>query len=65
MGWYLSPRYNHVILDSEYLFWQLLIYHKMDVPTLARKCDILHWLPYGADGLMEGHVTNQISRMNR
>ena len=37
----------------------------MDVPTLARKCDILHWLPYGADGLMEGHVTNQISRMNR
>ena len=46
MGRYLSPRYNHVILVSE---WRL-IKHNMDASTLAKKCDVSHWLSYGADG---------------
>ena len=25
-------------------------YHRLQAPTLARKCDILRWLPCGADG---------------
>ena len=61
MGRYLSPRYNHVILVSE---WRL-IKHNMDASTLAKKCDISHWLSYGADRRMQGHITTQISRMNR
>ena len=47
------------------LFWWRLIKHNMDASTLAKKCDISHWLSYGADGRMQGRITTQISRMNR
>ena len=30
MGRHLSPRYGQVILVSEYVFWQLSIYHNID-----------------------------------
>ena len=41
--------------SADSLIWQLSIDHNMAVqyqvaaPTLARKCDISHWLPCGAD----------------
>ena len=38
---------------------------RFQVPTLARKCDISHWLPCGADGRAGGHVTIRISLMDR
>ena len=64
MGRNLSPGYGHVILVSGYLSLQLSIHHNMDVqyqakkknknirqqaPALARRCDISHWFPCGAD----------------
>ena len=60
MDRHLNPRYGQVILVSEYLFWQLSIDHNIDVeyvqyqfscaPKLARKCEIEHCFPCGADG---------------
>ena len=55
MGRHLSPLYGHVILVSGYPVWQLLIDYSIDVqyqvevPTLARKGNILHWFTCGAD----------------
>ena len=39
--------------------------HRLQDPTLARKYDISHWFPYGADGRAYGHVITKISRMDR
>ena len=33
--------------------------------TLARKSDISHWFPFGADKRAYGHVITKISRMDR
>ena len=33
--------------------------------TLARKSDISHWFPCGADSRAYGHVITKISRMDR
>ena len=35
--------------------------HRLQASVLARKFDISHWLPSGADG----HVISKISRMDR
>ena len=66
------------LLSAGILFWQLLINHNMDVQyqvvgshtttfSVARKCEILHWLPCGQDkrvdgwaaGWMYGHLTTK------
>ena len=36
----------------------------LQAPTLARKCDISPWLPCGADGGTDGHLTAKISRIH-
>ena len=42
---------------------------RLQAPTLARNCEILHWLPCDADGRSDGrtygHVTTKISRIDR
>ena len=46
---------------------------RLQAPTLARKCEISHWLPCGADGQVFGrmvrrtfgHVTTNISFIDR
>ena len=35
--------------------------HRLPVPTLARKFDISHWFPYGANWRAHGDVVTQIS----
>ena len=58
--------------SADTLFWQLSIDHNIDVqyqfscaPKLARKCEIEHWLPCGADGRVGGVLSRdyQIFRM--
>ena len=39
--------------------------HRLQAPTLARKFDISHWIPCGADGRAYAHVITKISRMDR
>ena len=50
--------------SADTLFWQLSIDHNIDVQNqfscarkLARKCEIEHWLPCGADGQAGGRCT--------
>ena len=61
MGRHLSPRYGQVILVSGYpvltaVNWSqhwcaiCVQYQSSCAPKLARKCEIEHWLPCGADG---------------
>ena len=61
MGWHLSPRYGQVMLVSGYpvltaVRWSqhwcaiCVQYHFSRTPKLARKCEIEHWLPCGAEG---------------
>ena len=70
MGRNLSPRCGQVILVSGYP----VIDHNIDVqclgnitscaPKLARKCEIEHWFPCGADGrAVYGHVITKFSGM--
>ena len=39
--------------------------HRFHAPALARKFDISHWFPCGADRRAYGHVITKISRMDR
>ena len=39
--------------------------HRLQVPTLGRKFDIIHWFCCGADGLAYGLMITQISRVDR
>ena len=69
MGRYLSPRYCQVILVSGYscqLITTLMCnmcaiinaqYQFSCAPKLARKCEIEHWCPCGADGWAGGRCT--------
>ena len=61
MGRHLSPRYGQVILVSGYpvltaVNWSqhwcaiCVQYQSSCAPKLARKCEIEHWFPCGADG---------------
>ena len=59
--------------SADALFWQLSIDHNIDVqyefsyaPKRARKCEIEHWFPCGADGqVVYGHVITKFSGMGR
>ena len=64
-GRHLSPRYGQVILVSGYpvltaVNWSqhwcaiCVQYQSSCAPKLARKCEIEHWLPCGADGRAGG-----------
>ena len=68
MGQHLSPRYGQVILVSGYpvltaVNWSqhwcaiCVQYQSSCAPKLARKCEIEHWLPCGADGRAGGRCT--------
>ena len=68
MGRHLSPRYGQVILVSGYpvltaVNWSqhwcaiCVQYQSSCAPKLARKCEIEHWLPCGADGRADGRCT--------
>ena len=63
---------------ADTLFWQFSIDKtwmcniRLQAPTLAKKCKILHWLPCDADGQSRdyqmatyGHVSTKISKMDR
>ena len=61
MGRHLSPRYGQVIIVSAYpvltaVNWSqhwcaiCVQYQSSCAPKLARKCEIEHWFPCGADG---------------
>ena len=57
---------------ADTLFWQLSIDHNIDVQyecnisLLARKCEIQHWLPCGAQGrAVYSHVITKFSGMGR
>ena len=77
MGRHLSPRYGQVILVSGYpvltaVNWSqhwcaiCVQYQSSCAPKLARKCEIEHWLPCGADGrAVYGHVITKFSGMGR
>ena len=39
--------------------------HGLQASTLAKKFDILYWLPCRWDGRTDGHVVTKISRMDR
>ena len=77
MGRHLSPRYGQVILISGYPIltavnwsqhWCTMCgqYQSSCAPKLARKCEIEHWLPCGADGrAVYGHVIIKFSGMGR
>ena len=65
MAPHLSPRYGQVILVSRYpvltavnwsQHWCAICeqYQSSCAPKLARKCEIEHWLPFGADGRFLG-----------
>ena len=77
MGQHLSPRYSQVILISRYpdltaVNWSqhwcaiCVQYQFSCTPKLARKCEIEHWLPCGADGrVVYSHVITKFSGMGR
>ena len=81
MGRHLSPQYGQVILVSGYpvltaVNWSqhwcaiCVQYQSYCAPRLARKCEIEHWLPCGADGraggqAVYGHVITKFSGMGR
>ena len=58
IGWYCS---------ADTLFWQLSIYHNIDVQSvfswatkLARKCESKHWYACGADGGSVGRAYGHV-----
>ena len=68
MGRHLSPRYGQVILVSGYpvlaaVNWSqhwcaICVQNQFScAPKLARKCEIEHWFPCGADGRTGGRCT--------
>ena len=68
MGRHLSPRYGQVILLIGYpvltaVNWsqhwcaRCVQYQSSCAPKLARKCEIEHWFPCGADGRAGGRCT--------
>ena len=77
MGRHLIPRYGQVILDSRYPIltavnwsqhWCAICaeYQFSYAPKRARKCEIEHWFPCGADGrAVYGHVITKFSGMGR
>ena len=81
MSRHLSPRYGQVILVSGYpvltavngsQHWCTIClqYQSSCTPKLARKCQIEHWLPYGANGraggrAVYGHVITKFFGMGR
>ena len=81
MGRHLSPRYGQVILVSGYpvltaVNWSqhwcaICVQYQFSCATkLARKCEIEHWFPCGADGRTEGRavygrVITKFSGMDR
>ena len=77
MGRHLSPWYGQVILVSGYpiltaVNWSqhwcaiCVQYQFSRAPKLARKCEIEHWFPCGADGrAVYGHVITKFSGIGR
>ena len=65
MGRHLSPLYGHVILVSGYPVltavdcYSVDVQYQVEIPTLARKGNILHWFTCGADGRMGGRVAGR------
>ena len=61
MGQHLSPRYGQVILVSGYPVLtavnRYVQYQSSCASKLARKCEIEHWFPCGADGRAGGRCT--------